>query len=186
MNDTHFDAWTRRRFGIAASGVMAALLAATARNEMAAKRDKRKKRRRRQKSRNQRCLDLHQHCRPGGGVKRHCCAGLTCDKAVALDGLLTQCCRQPQDVCTDTSDCCYPASCDQVTGLTGRHCCRQRQATCSAHTECCGDLRCEQVALLGGNRCCGGEGAPCQEDADCCSSDLSFCNLFTLQCERVS
>jgi hypothetical protein len=183
MNDSPFHTWTRRRFGVTASGAMAAVLAAVACNDVTAKSGKRKKRRNRQKSRNQRCLALHQHCRPGN-ARPHCCAGLTCDRAVTLEGLLSQCCRQPQDVCTDTSDCCYPASCNAVAGLTGRHCCRQRQATCSSDTECCGDLRCEQVNQLAGNRCCGGEGTPCQEDADCCSRDISSCNLFTLRCER--
>mgnify|MGYP000141384706 CR=1 FL=1 len=51
MDGTQFDAWTRRRFGLAAGGIGASLLGVAALDEAEAKRSGKKKRRRKRKRR---------------------------------------------------------------------------------------------------------------------------------------
>ncbi len=60
MDGSTFDAWTRRRFGLAAGGVLAALASL---HGASAK-----------KKRGKRCKKLCAGCKPGG--KRKCCDGL--------------------------------------------------------------------------------------------------------------
>lgn len=183
MNDTDFDVWTRRQLGLTAAGAVPAFFA-TVTGDAAAKK-KRKRKRRRQEDGNERCLDLHQRCRTGD-ASEPCCAGLTCDETETLDGLFIQCCLPTGSTCQSGSDCCYPTSCDEVAGRSALTCCREYQATCASDGECCRDLQCSEVFGLAGNHCCAAQGASCHEDLDCCATDSTYCNPFTLLCDRVS
>ena len=75
MDGPEFDAWTRRRFGLAAGGALAALvgLATT---------DAKKKR----------CKKLGARCRRNG--KRKCCGQLKCDATGFAGQRPTVCCRK--------------------------------------------------------------------------------------------
>lgn len=182
MIGTRFDAWTRRRFGLAAGGVLAALTpiveldsAAGTTNKVGTKPNKKRRKRR--------CRGVRQQCRPKKKTRR-CCAGLRCDETIALNGLARRCCRQPREACADVADCCYPADCGEVVGLTGQRCCREHQRECASDAECCSDLRCRQATGLDGRRCCAEVGSLCHAHGDCCAP--AFCNPVTLICEYVS
>jgi hypothetical protein len=59
MDGSGFDAWTRRRFGVAAGGATVALLAGT-RSATVAKKNKKKKKR---------CKRIRAACSPGGNAE---------------------------------------------------------------------------------------------------------------------
>ena len=84
MDDTRFDAWTRRRFGLAAGGVLAPLLG-LARTEQAVAR--------------KRCRKLGKPCVIGG---RRCCKGRTCG-GPPPDRF---CCKQGGESCKKPRHCC--------------------------------------------------------------------------------
>ena len=93
MDATRFDAWTRRRFGLAAGGAVAAALGLGGPIESEAGKKK------------MRCRKLQQSCKPSGRKKR-CCKGkgLLCEIVVGLNG--RHCCRGVGAACTETADCC--------------------------------------------------------------------------------
>ena len=68
MDGPEFDAWTRRRFGLATGGALAAL-AGFGETGAASKKSKKRKKKR--------CRKHLQTCKPGG--KRKCCGKLRCD-----------------------------------------------------------------------------------------------------------
>jgi hypothetical protein len=84
MGDARFDAWTRRRFGLVASGAMAALLGLTPRGSVGKKR----------------CKRLREPCNP---ERRQCCRRSRCRK-VGKEGFL--CCRPVGESCRATRQCC--------------------------------------------------------------------------------
>jgi hypothetical protein len=97
MDGPEFDAWTRRRVGLAAGGSLAALvgLAAT---------DARKKKR---------CKKLGARCKRHG--KRQCCGKLRCDFHSGNAGIQTFCCKPEGASCEQVTDCCAPFQCNLVT-----------------------------------------------------------------------
>jgi hypothetical protein len=114
MDGLQFDAWTRRRFGMAAGGGIAALLGLLERHETDAKKNK-KKRKRRKKKRKKRCRNLGGICTSGG--KRKCCGELLCDRESSSDPARKVCCKTegaacsklpPNQECCDGLDCCGP------------------------------------------------------------------------------
>lgn len=128
MDDARFDAWTRRRFGLAMGGGVAALIGLSIPNDIEARKKKR-------------CKTLKQGCQPGN-KKKKCCTkqGLSCAKKFGLGA--PYCCKQIQATCTDISECCSDLDCAPVTGLAGDRCCKSVQSQCRVKTDCCGDLTC--------------------------------------------
>jgi Chaperone of endosialidase len=112
MDDTRFDAWTRRRFGFAAGGLAAAVLG-LAGSEDAQTKKKNKKR----------CKKLGAGCKPGG--KRKCCGTLRCDQISFEPSPKTRCCRKEGDPCGDHLHCCDNLCC-QDSGLCGTFCLSDR------------------------------------------------------------
>ena len=108
MDDTRFDAWTRRRFGLAAGGLAATVLG-LAGIEDAQTRKKRKKR----------CKRLGASCKSGG--KRTCCGTLRCDRISFEPSPKTRCCRKKDQPCVDNHDCCAGLCC-QLSGTCGPAC----------------------------------------------------------------
>jgi hypothetical protein len=185
MNGSHFDVWTRRRFGLATGGALAALGLASF-DAAEGRRKKRKKR----------CRKLHQTCDLDGKTKR-CCKDLACiDETNDPD--VGACCRPAQMSCEEESQCCLSFECQQAIELLGkrccapfgvfcqedsdccaaegvrcdplRNCCRGVQAPCVADDgyECCQPLRCANVPALGGLHCCANDGDACGVQDDCC------------------
>jgi hypothetical protein len=83
MNDTRFDAWTRRRVGVTAGGAAASLLGLTRLPSTAKKR----------------CKRLGKPCVPGG---RRCCNGRTCGGPPES----RFCCKQGGEPCEKNRHCC--------------------------------------------------------------------------------
>jgi hypothetical protein len=103
MDPSRFDAWTRRRCGTAAGGLLALLIGL--RNPAASAAKKRKKRKKR-------CKRLGDSCAIGG--KRKCCADLRCD-FVGLDSTLqTFCCHTEGKSCSEDTECCSGLGCNGV------------------------------------------------------------------------
>ncbi len=120
---SHFNAWTRRRFGLAAGGIGASLLAPVA---TAAKKKKKKCK--------LRCRDLLHTCTPGA-KNDACCPGLNCDLVALQSGL--RCCLGLRDTCApDSGQCCRGLLCENVPGL-GNRCCSNGGDPCSAAADCC-------------------------------------------------
>lgn len=105
MDGSHFDAWTRRRFGAAAVGVAAGLLGLGARDDAEARRKKKKKRR---KKRTLDCEGLRTRCNPHN-TRELCCGGLACGVVAGLEG--HRCCRLRYSDCLSNDDCCNNLRC---------------------------------------------------------------------------
>jgi hypothetical protein len=98
MDGPHFDAWTRRRFGIAAGNAAAALLGLTPREDAVTKKAKK------------RCRKSGQTCKKGG-KKRKCCGSLRCDTISFEPSTQTRCCGSLGKPCTDNRNCCGALCC---------------------------------------------------------------------------
>jgi hypothetical protein len=112
MDDTRFDAWTRRRFGLATGGGIAALLGLAASEVAEAKKNKKK--------RKKRCRKLGRGCNPGG--KRKCCGKLKCDRISFEPSPKTRCCRKAGQPCGDDLDCCENLCCPLPVGVCSAQC----------------------------------------------------------------
>ena len=118
MESSRFDAWTRRRFGLAVGGGAAALLGLSQLDDADAKKKKK------------RCKKIKQACKAKGKKKR-CCKKLTCGTSVAIpEG--THCCRKAPGTCTDATECCAPALCDD-----GACCFLAGDGPCTSDEQCC-------------------------------------------------
>ncbi|CAA9547701.1 MAG: hypothetical protein AVDCRST_MAG59-1423 [uncultured Thermomicrobiales bacterium] len=97
MDDSKFDAWTRRGFGRAAGGAAASLLGLagldTAGTGVAGAADR------------ARCRKVTRSC----SATKPCCGDLTCGRSVIREGKF--CCRKGTARCQDSKDCCAPALC---------------------------------------------------------------------------
>jgi hypothetical protein len=110
MDEARFDAWTRRRFGLAAGGFAASLLSLAETEDAQTK-----------KNRKKRCKKLGQTCKAKTKTKgRKCCGDLSCD-VTDPSNAKTRCCRKLDEPCTDHEDCCG-ASCCQPSGQCGFPC----------------------------------------------------------------
>lgn len=110
MDETRFDAWTRRRFGLAAGGI-AALPGLFGPGIAHAGKGK--------KQRKKRCKKLGAGCKPGG--KRRCCGSLKCDRIHFDPSPKTRCCRRKDQPCAGHDDCCAGLCC-QASGVCGSEC----------------------------------------------------------------
>ncbi len=135
MDGSHFDAWTRRRFGVIAGGLAVSLLGVASSDEAIARRKRRKKK--------GRCRDVTESC----GGKKKCCRNYTCDRVGLSAG--TFCCREVRQTCNgDTGPCCRDQVCDRISGLSGFRCCGTVNASCQSSGECCGNFRCLEGRCL--------------------------------------
>ncbi len=92
MDDSRFDAWTRRTFGRAVGGAAATLLSLRVLDDAAA-------------APKERCRKLTKPC----SNQDRCCGSLTCGRSAIRDGRF--CCRKGEAPCRDSKDCCKPALC---------------------------------------------------------------------------
>ncbi|MGH2617060.1 MAG: hypothetical protein ACRDJC_17635 [Thermomicrobiales bacterium] len=97
MDSSRFDAWTRRRFGLATGGAVAVVLSLSTIDGAKAKKTKRKRR----------CKKLGGLCKPSG--KRTCCGQLRCDKKIPTAPSF--CCQKLGASCTDSLHCCGDTGC---------------------------------------------------------------------------
>src|SRR5262245_41081477 len=96
LDGSRFDAWTRRRLGLAAGGFVASLLALVGVDAAAKKKGKKKK---------QRCRKLGEFCTPGGSQK--CCDNQRCGRPTGSADP-TRCCHPGGVPCSATTagSCC--------------------------------------------------------------------------------
>jgi hypothetical protein len=148
-----FDAWTRRRFGIAAGGLSASLLGLAAIDDTEAKKGKKKK-----------CKKLGAGCKTSGKKKR-CCKAFSCEPNAAG---AQHCCKDDAKPCTLSSDCCSTLCQSDVCF------CKSDGQSCSEDQQCCsrvcGDFLCRAEP-------CTDIGEACTVDGDCCSGncDANLC-----------
>jgi hypothetical protein len=130
MVGLRFDLWTRRRFGLAASGFAALLLGVAPRPDADAKKGKKK-----------RCMKVGNACRKSNKAKR-CCRGLACD--VTPGGPGRSCChRQRRTLCNNEFECCGDqVVCSDRIGDPTFRCCGILNASCGDTADCCGSLFC--------------------------------------------
>jgi hypothetical protein len=127
MDGSRFDAWTRRRFGLAAGGLAGALLGLVGRDDAVLSKKKGKKKKR--------CRRAGQGCT--SGKKRKCCKNLDCQSIEARGGAKL-CCREVGGSCSlETQECC--------SGLcNGVECfCKTAGGNCEFDANCCSPLTCE-------------------------------------------
>jgi hypothetical protein len=135
MDETRFDAWTRRRLGLAAGGLASFALRPETRHAVMAK----KKHKHRI-----RCQKVLAPCDPND-KKRRCCSGLNCDVFDLQVGL--RCCLGLRSLCeAGNNQCCGELLCSEVTQLGGTHCCSDGSAPCSEDEDCCFGAPCIQGA----------------------------------------
>src|SRR5215218_6322438 len=138
MDAKHFDAWTRRRFGLAAGSAVAALVAFRHTDDVAGKR---------------RCKRLGRPCAFDG---RRCCGTLQCDYNYFPDAdpNETFCCKPDGASCTSDESCCS-TNCDSNSGK----CTTCGGRACGGAEMCCPKNPC-QDGFCGG---CVKYGAPCSD-----------------------
>ena len=95
MDDSRFDAWTRRRFGLAAGGAAVSLFGRGGNQDVGARKKRKKKKRPAQDT----CAALGQPCDPGN---RACCGNAACE---VFDGV-AKCCIGGNDPCASSAECC--------------------------------------------------------------------------------
>jgi hypothetical protein len=117
MDDARFDAWTRRRFGLAAGGLAVVLGELVWGDAAAKKKHKHKHKRTKCKSQQTRC---HKQCfkgnccpgKPCGAGGQECVCGRTsAGKTFCYEQILALC-----QSCNSDADCTAPSRCVQVTG----------------------------------------------------------------------
>jgi hypothetical protein len=121
MDGLRFDAWTRRRFGLAAGGA-AAFLAGLIRasDDVAAKKKRRK-----------RCRKLSQVCTQGG--KKKCCGDRFCARPFTFT-VEDRCCKGGGERCTGEED---PTCCTGICTLAGDCFCKTGGQPCDRNGQCC-------------------------------------------------
>jgi hypothetical protein len=126
MDSVRFDAWTRRRVGLATGGWAVSIISAIAPSSLIARKKHKKKKR---------CKKVTRSCKTGKH-KRRCCHGLRCAKVEGAAGRL--CCRPLQAACGASSECCSDFFCGVVSELPpGTHCCGGSQVPCTEDADCC-------------------------------------------------
>lgn len=129
MNASHFDGWTRRRFGLTAGGTVAALLGLAPRRDADAKKGKKRKRR---------CRKLEKPC----SKKKRCCRGSRCAQSATYGRKV--CCHAYGQPCPrQGSECCGDLACGMIEGLPPEdiRCCggpgRRFGDGCKSNQDCC-------------------------------------------------
>jgi hypothetical protein len=114
MDGSRFDAWTRRRFGLATGGAIAAAFGLATLDAAATKRKKRRRKKRK------RCVKLLRPCRVGG---RKCCHEHVCQSFdTGANGTFFCCKAEGQSCTTGQPQCCPPWLCVIEAGSTVGFC----------------------------------------------------------------
>ena len=104
MDGSSFDGWSRRRVGVAAGGLAAALLSLAGMGEAAAKKKKKKKKKKKC------CLAVRATC----SSDSQCCEGSVCGQRAGIENI-TVCCVPDGQPCTNTPgsqlECCGNSEC---------------------------------------------------------------------------
>jgi hypothetical protein len=105
VEQTRFDSWTRRRFGVAVGGLSGALLAMTGGTATKAKKKKCKK--------TTCCIAVRGSCSTTSGDQ--CCSPATCGQRTGIEGI-TVCCIPQGQACTNIPgsqlECCGSLECN--------------------------------------------------------------------------
>ena len=110
MDGSGFDAWTRRRFGLAAGGLAASVAAMAGFADAEAKKKKKK------------CRKAGDRC--GLGKNQQCCCPLQC-------GVSGECCRGGGQPCSTDGQCCS-------NNCSGDFCvCKSNSQPCTLDEQCC-------------------------------------------------
>jgi hypothetical protein len=129
MDGLKFDAWTRRGFGVAASGLAGSLLALSAVPKAKAKKGKKKKK--------DKCLKFGDSCNPSGN--KECCCPLACQENLPpASG--HRCCFQNGEPCTaqnGSQKCCSGVCAGATMDVPGHCLCKTNGQGCSADNQCC-------------------------------------------------
>lgn len=133
MDGPRFDAWTRRRFGLAVGGAIASIIGLAA-GDTAANRQKH--------VRVARCKKLTQPCSTKKSPKydsRRCCDKINrlhCDRGEFSSAF--RCCYDYQQVCSGApGECCRDLTCGSVPALSGSRCCAKPGSACRTGNDCC-------------------------------------------------
>ncbi len=119
MDGLRFDAWTRRRFGLAAGGAVATLLGLLGSGTDDAKAKKK------------RCRKLGKLCTQGG--KKKCCGNRFCARPFTFTAA-DRCCKGGGEPCTGDED---PTCCTGVCTLAGECFCKTGGQPCDRNGQCC-------------------------------------------------
>ena len=98
MDDSRFDTWTRRKFGLATGGAAAVLLGLTGSQEAGAKKKKK-------------CKKLGQSCDASNKNKKCCNSKQLCAQVNHLGGG-NFCCKERGSSCSFNEDCCGSDKCN--------------------------------------------------------------------------
>lgn len=161
MDGNRFDAWTRRRFGLATAGALAALLARHHPHDTEAGR---------------RCLRKGRVC---ANTSKRCCGKLTCDNTIINGADNLFCCKPDDASCKPgaSEPGCCSTHCDAETETCKT--CRGRQ--CDAARPCCPLWNCEK-GFCGG---CADFGQACTAVHPCCTETDGCTNGFCGGCIRA-
>lgn len=128
MDESRFDAWTRRRFGLGAGGLAASLLSLAGAGETDSEAKGKKGRNDRGKGKSKHAENSVQGAKHGNNnnhkkkKKKNKCkkAGTGCNPS------------KPR--------CCGSLTCQAIPGFGGQRCCNQTNVPCSRDQECCSGL----------------------------------------------
>jgi hypothetical protein len=139
VDDSRFDAWTRRTFGAATATLIGSAIALTRMDAEARKKRKKKKKR---------CLRVNDSCNPNAGKK--CCGDRACAPAL-FSTTSARCCNAQGSPCSPaTAGNCCSGVCNQDPnqGAVDQCFCKPTGGACSSNTHCCSN-NCN----LGTNQC---------------------------------
>jgi hypothetical protein len=163
MEESRFDTWTRRRFGLATGGAAVALMGLAGRNGALAKKKKKKKCKGGKKKCGKKCILKTQCC-----VDTDCPTGADCVSGTCVCPSGTTNCG---DVCADlTTDGANCGACGNVCDTNG---CVNGFCTCQVPQDCNGCVC--ALRLEDAETACTGDitTQTCSVDADC--PTRSFC-----------
>ena len=109
MDGERFDAWTRRRFGLAAGGAAASLLGLLGMEDAEAKKKHKNKNKKKNKKKDK-CKNLGQSCDQTQKNKKCCKSSQLCAQVQGL-GSGNFCCKQRGSNCSVNTDCCGNDKC---------------------------------------------------------------------------
>jgi hypothetical protein len=157
MDDEQFDSWTRRAFGVAASGLVATILGLTAVDGVDAKKKKRKKKK---------CKGGKKKCGKKCIAKSNCCTDADCDDGATCQDGTCRCpdgereCEGaciPDDVCCPGEACGENCQCRRTVEGTG-FCIQQAIIDCG---QCNSSAECDDGAQCVPLNCTGSVTATC-------------------------
>jgi hypothetical protein len=116
LDGTRFDAWTRRRFGLATGGAVASMLGLLNLEDAEAKK-KNKNKNKNKKKKKKKCKKHGQSCDIDVKKKKCCSEDQLCAQVSEL-GSGNVCCKQLNFGCSNSQDCCGDNRCHNGTCRT--------------------------------------------------------------------